>query len=153
MHSTTFLAVGDWGINTDDQFRVAQAMTKKASQGGVDFVAFLGDNFYWSGLASTTDPLFRQTVKNFEALKCPWYAVLGNHDHDGNITAQLLLGEVEPRWQMPSLYYSLKQEDGLVEMFFLDTTILAPLTSKSMMLNWYPFTSVDRERQLSWLRV
>ena len=36
----------------------------------------------------------------------PWVAMAGNHDHDGNVYAQVEFGLTEPLWYFPNLYYT-----------------------------------------------
>jgi tartrate-resistant acid phosphatase type 5 len=94
-------------------------------------IVSVGDNFYPRGVESADDKLWTtvfQEVYNAPALKCPWYSVLGNHDRDGNPEAQIAFQQVDPRWHMPSRYYShieLLASGAGVEFFFLDTTLLA----------------------------
>ena len=35
----------------------------------------------------------------------PWYQIAGNHDHYGDVTAQLELSNYSNRWKFPHLYY------------------------------------------------
>ena len=59
-----------------------------------EFVVMLGDNFYGSGIhGSEFDPRFQKTFENvyngsyLETI--PFYAIAGNHDHGGNVSAQI----------------------------------------------------------------
>jgi tartrate-resistant acid phosphatase type 5 len=83
-------------------------------------------------------------IYNDPALMCPWYAVLGNHDHDGNINAQMEYTKVDPRWRMPARYYSTSERLGdgsSADFFFLDTTTIVE--------NMWGFANDDA--QLAWL--
>ena len=56
---------------------------------------------------------------------CPWHAVLGNHDHEGNIEAQIAYTEKSARWRMPARYFSRSEplpDGGVADFFFIDTT-------------------------------
>lgn len=39
-------------------------------------------------------------------MRAKWLMVAGNHDYEGNITAQLEYSKKSPRWFFPSLYYT-----------------------------------------------
>lgn len=52
----SFFALGDQGTGQFDQWRVARSMENVAEKtGDLDFVIFLGDNFYRDGIQSTED--------------------------------------------------------------------------------------------------
>ena len=120
-------------------------MAHAAEAAGVQFVISTGDNFYPGGVSSVDDS---QWVTSFEdiydasALMIPWYVTLGNHDHRGNILAQMEYANLSSRWRLPARNYkhSKRLADGSeADFFHIDTT---PLTS---------FGSVWSNSQLSWL--
>lgn len=82
---TKFLVVGDWGRDGDmNQSEVADLMTKVASGFQPNFIISSGDNFYESGLSSTSDKMFQTSFTDIytdNTLQVPWYLVLGNHDY------------------------------------------------------------------------
>ena len=55
----------------------------------------LGDNFYTTGVKSVNDPRFLHTFENVftaDSLQAPNFSfkvIAGNHDHKGNVTAQI----------------------------------------------------------------
>lgn len=57
------------------------------------------------------DKRFKETFENvFKSdylENTPWFALLGNHDHYGNATAQVDYMEHSKRWIMPSLNYTI----------------------------------------------
>lgn len=125
-----FLVVGDWGRGgwfwQDD---VADAMGRIGEEVNSRFVISTGDNFYEDGVTSVAD---RQWQTSFEdvytapSLQTPWYAVLGNHDHQGNIQAQIDYTNESDRWTMPARYYAITQtiDDSTTALFaFLDTEV------------------------------
>jgi acid phosphatase len=125
----TFLAIGDWGEKgSAGQRRVADAMRQTARQTAPRFVISLGDNFYRNGVSSIYDPQWQASFESLyedPALLCPWYAVLGNHDHRGNIDAQMEYARIDSRWHMPARYYQrseLLSDGNSADFFFLDTT-------------------------------
>ena len=111
-----FLAIGDWGgrewwpYSTLAQVRTASGMARVATAQNSSFVLALGDNFYSHGqatprrFAATYEKVYHQ-----KSLQIPWYVVAGNHDHLGNVTAQLHYHGSDDRWNFPSLFYTLKK--------------------------------------------
>lgn len=125
-----FVVVGDWG-HADAQTRsVAAAMATTAHSIGSRFVVSVGDNFYPHGVDSVNDRQWQETFeRTFDApsLMTPWNVVAGNHDHQGNVAAQIEYTQVSPRWRMPALYY--KQSETLAantvaDFFYIDTETL-----------------------------
>ena len=130
-HSSTtteglhFLAIGDWGgrewwpYSTLAQVRTASGMARVATAQNSSFVLALWDNFYSHGqatprrFAATYEKVYHQ-----KSLQIPWYVVAGNHDHLGNVTAQLDYHDKHERWNFLSLFYTVKKK--------FDTTIVGP---------------------------
>ena len=68
-----------------------------------------GDNFYESGVKDVDDPRFQETFENVftaESLMTPWYFCAGNHDHHGDVRAQLMYSYRSERWKFPDYYYT-----------------------------------------------
>jgi tartrate-resistant acid phosphatase type 5 len=150
-----FLVLGDWGrANSQDQLRVAEAMSRIARIDRPRFVISTGDNFYANGVANDADQLWAEVFEKVytdETLQCPWYAVLGNHDYRGNEDAEIAYGARSPRWTMPARYYSRVESVGAgetAEFFFLDTT---PLASHRPRLWTKWLQNADPGQQLEWL--
>jgi tartrate-resistant acid phosphatase type 5 len=146
-HKPTFLVLGDWGFRgSAGQRKVAAAMTSVANQIAPRFVISVGDNFYGKGVQSVDDPQWQtsfEAVYDASELRCPWYPVLGNHDHGGNVDAEIAFQGVDARWQMAAQYYrnSVALPSGVVaDFFFLDTTPIAGGENRpggaSAQLNW-----------------
>eukprot|EP01032_Pedospumella_encystans_P012191 gene12191-14122_t len=91
--SVQFMAIGDWGMDTDTQIMNGKEMAKiSACHEEVDnfFAVALGDNFYEDGVKGTDDPKWSNVFSQpFKDVKCPWYPILGNHDWEGNVQAQI----------------------------------------------------------------
>ena len=148
-----FLAIGDWGgrewwpYSTLAQVRTASGMARIATAQNSSFVLALGDNFYSHGqatprrFAATYEKVYHQ-----KSLQIPWYVVAGNHDHLGNVTAQLHYHGLDDRWNFPSLFYTLKKTfvttivgpDGQknkktmeAEFIMIDTVVLAGINALS----------------------
>jgi DNA repair exonuclease SbcCD nuclease subunit len=60
-------------------------------------------------------------------LQIPWFVVAGNHDHLGNVTAQISYSALNDRWNFPALYYSKNfvTHDVSLQVIFIDTVDLA----------------------------
>lgn len=60
----------------------------------------------------------------------PFYAIAGNHDHLGNVTAQIEYSKLSKRWVYPDWYYSFEKsfEDGgenvTMQFIMIDTVLL-----------------------------
>ncbi|MCX7304664.1 MAG: tartrate-resistant acid phosphatase type 5 family protein [Hyphomicrobiales bacterium] len=121
-----FLAVGDWG--SPGVAPVARAMGEWAAEMAPAAIISTGDNFYPAGIHGGADPRWQSSYEQFfvaPGLQCPWHVVLGNHDHLGDIEAQIAYTAKSPRWRMPARYFSWSQllPDGAVaDFFFIDTT-------------------------------
>ncbi|XP_076133355.1 tartrate-resistant acid phosphatase type 5a [Alosa pseudoharengus] len=163
--SICFLAIGDWGglpyppYITPIEKATAVEMGRIAEQMGTDFILALGDNFYYKGVTDVNDPRFEETferVYTAKSLNVPWYVVAGNHDHAGNVMAQIEYSKVSKRWQYPYYYYELNlripQTDSTVTILMLDTVLLCGKTDD--FLNQKPHSphSVHANRQLVWLQ-
>ena len=82
------LAVGDWGTPGSVEGHISNAMTA-AAQGAAGVIS-LGDNFYPTGVKSTSDAQWQTTFERpFAALQTRFLSVLGNHDYMGNVDAQV----------------------------------------------------------------
>ncbi|XP_048473841.1 tartrate-resistant acid phosphatase type 5-like isoform X1 [Rhincodon typus] len=133
-----FLAIGDWGglpyspFTTPVEKRTARQMGVVVEFMGADFVLSLGDNFYYNGVNSVTDKRFQETFEEIFSAKSlkdvPWFVVAGNHDHLGNVTAQIEYSKVSKRWNFPHYYYDLnftiKDSNTTVTILMLDTVLL-----------------------------
>ncbi|XP_033927983.1 tartrate-resistant acid phosphatase type 5 [Melopsittacus undulatus] len=136
--SVQFLALGDWGGVPDPPFvtprevATAAAMGRAAEELGADFVLALGDNFYYDGVRDEWDPRFQDTFeRTFTApglRSLPWFVLAGNHDHNGNVSAQIAYGQRSPRWHFPHPYYSLRLSlpgtNSSARLLLLDTVLL-----------------------------
>jgi len=134
--SLSFLVVGDWGgkniypYTTYGQKQVAEQMGKIGDKYNSKFTLGLGDNFYTEGVTDVSDPRFNTTfdeVFTAPVLQSRWYMVLGNHDHNGNVTAQIEYTQHSSRWYLPAQWYSEVLSFGnnvTVQFVFIDTVVL-----------------------------
>ena len=124
----TFYALGDSGLASPARNAVLQQLANQYRQWPAAWMFLLGDNFYNDGVDSTSDEnwqLHFEQPFNDKTFPCPIYACLGNHDYFGNVAAQIEYSQLQPRWKMPSAYYSFTQQvsaEKNAEFFVLDTT-------------------------------
>ena len=145
-----FLVLGDYGRQGFfNQSEVAASMGVTASQVGTSFVIAVGDNVYSNGIANVSDPLWAATMNNVYThpalTSVPWYAVTGNHDWHGNITAQFdgkALGF--PTWRC-DMSYDVKgpnsgvthHGNGLLDVFYIDTDVLSSRRTSQLVTNGF----------------
>ena len=100
--------LGDWGHQSDALPLVSDQIAEVADYIGLEFMVTLGDNFYEYGVDSVDDEVWDVYLNNFNqaSLQVPWYVSLGNHDHYGNVQAQVDFTDVDERWNLPSLFYA-----------------------------------------------
>ena len=116
----SLLCIGDWGGESDEipsneaQRAASAGMSKVSKEIDAQGVLLLGDNFYDRGVEKNTSIRFKETfeevypIEAFE--KLPFYVIAGNHDHAGNVQAQIDYHDASARWHFPSLYYKLPFE-------------------------------------------
>lgn len=153
-----FLVMGDWGgagsapFTTGGEITVAKTMGDMTPKTGAKFSLALGDNFYSTGI--TTDENDQRFKSTFEdVFTSPnmqgenfFRVVAGNHDHYGNVTAEVAYTSHSKRWHFPSLYYSFtetvpasspEEVDSKLQVVLIDTVVLSgqaadPLTGEHL---------------------
>src|SRR5262245_3977720 len=124
----SFLVIGDWGSGSTAQKRLATALGRTADAVRARFVISTGDNFYPAGVTSVEDALWKTSFEDMydaPSLMIPWYPVLGNHDHRGNVGVQMAYTQRSSRWRMSGAYYKqvkVLADGSSAEFFFIDTT-------------------------------
>eukprot|EP01064_Diplonema_japonicum_P037767 TRINITY_DN895_c6_g1_i1.p1 TRINITY_DN895_c6_g1~~TRINITY_DN895_c6_g1_i1.p1 ORF type:complete len:356 (+),score=39.73 TRINITY_DN895_c6_g1_i1:80-1069(+) len=119
--SMSFLAIGDWGGMGDGHPTSPGEVDNNKGMGSVaetlgdmQFVLALGDNFYFEGIqGDVTSDRFDSTFENVFTspnLQVPWYVCAGNHDHYGNVTAEIEYTKFSKRWTFPSLWYTFSEQ-------------------------------------------
>jgi metallophosphoesterase superfamily enzyme len=125
--SFNFIVISDHGRNGyHNQKEVAATMGEVASDCGIRFVVTGGDNFQTAGVQSVQDPLWwsnHESIYTHPSLNVDWYPALGNHDHGGNIQAQIDYSDISRRWKMPAAYYTFvkARNDVSLRLIILDT--------------------------------
>eukprot|EP00730_Choanoeca_flexa_P012571 TRINITY_DN4400_c0_g1_i1.p1 TRINITY_DN4400_c0_g1~~TRINITY_DN4400_c0_g1_i1.p1 ORF type:complete len:334 (+),score=89.66 TRINITY_DN4400_c0_g1_i1:60-1061(+) len=142
-NSFTALLNGDWGgsdhspYTEPGQVDCSHGMNAVAADIKPDAVFLLGDNFYSSGIhGDEHDARFKETFEDVytgeHIADLPYYVVAGNHDHKGNVSAQIAYSGLSPRWNYESLYYTesfnfakSNGDTASVDVIFIDTVLLA----------------------------
>ncbi len=128
--SLDFLAIGDFGSGSVNQFTVARAMAKYAESLATPAAGLLllGDNFYGpmpGGVKSKRWQTGFSEPYPASAFPAPCWAILGNHDyHDTAGNEQVQLGysaslNGKTRWSMPAKYYRVDHPQ--VTFLMIDT--------------------------------
>jgi tartrate-resistant acid phosphatase type 5 len=153
--SLDFVVIGDWGRDGHSrQLEVARQMGRTAADMGSRFVISVGDNFYEDGVASIADPLWQSSFEQIytaPSLMTKWHVILGNHDYQGNVEAQLAYSAGSPRWSLPAPYYTRTEtlaDGATADFFYLDTSryIREYLTRPKVRVQ-----GQDKRAQIDWL--
>lgn len=148
-----FIIISDFGRNGyENQRDVANAMGEVARNVSARFVVTGGDNFQTAGVQSVQDPQWWISFENIytnPSLNVDWYPALGNHDHGGNIQAQVEYSSISRRWKMPATYYTLvkSRNDVSIRLVILDTYSMINGFSNSDQT----YTLNAAEKQIHWV--
>ena len=126
------IVLGDWGRKGNTNLLAnAYMMNEVACRHSIDAVLTTGDNFYGSGVESISDPLWEETFTQVFNGAClstvAWWPSLGNHDMGGNVGAQVAYSGIDPRWNMPAVYYDrwvTSEDSATIHFVALNTTPL-----------------------------
>jgi tartrate-resistant acid phosphatase type 5 len=166
-----FLAMGDWGgsahspYTTSAEVNTAKGMNKVAGSLGAKFALALGDNFYDHGLDSVDSDRFDKTFEqcfdgsNLQASNgFTFHVVAGNHDHLGNVQAQIDYSSKSERWSFPSQYYSFSEtapDGATVDIVLFDTVQLSGISDHENFVKGSelpgPLDATVAGAQLDWL--
>lgn len=132
----SFMSMGDWGgddaprYTKPGQCDAGHAMETIAQKYNIDTILAVGDNFYHSGVTqSNVDKYMERTFNNVYKGrmldKARFYAVAGNHDHRGDVEAQI--NYPLDKWVFPDYWYSFTKDVGngmTAEFVMIDTVLL-----------------------------
>ncbi|RUS81865.1 hypothetical protein EGW08_010388 [Elysia chlorotica] len=138
MESLRLLILGDMGgidhypYNTFFERSTAFEMGRIADLYKPDAIFALGDNFYYDGVKDVHDSRFAATFEDVyyqASLQIPWYLIAGNHDHNGNVSAQIAYSNYSLRWHFPDNFYYREfrissASNETVGIVFIDTVLL-----------------------------
>lgn len=148
-----FIVLSDYGRNGFyNQKEVADMMARIATDCSVRFYVTGGDNFQISGVQSVQDPLWMASFENIythPSSHYDWYPALGNHDHGGNVQAQIDYSRISRRWCMLANYYTvIKSRNGVnIRLMIIDTY---PVVSAFSGTN-PDYSVLDAQKQLIWV--
>lgn len=96
-----------------------------------DYIYMFDDSYLRHGVKSLNSKRFQET---FEDVYCgmpklPFWVLAGNHDHRGNVSAQLEYSTRSEHWNFPKMYYNLSTPE--LELLMVDTVLLAGITDDS----------------------
>ncbi|KAK7882533.1 hypothetical protein WMY93_028707 [Mugilogobius chulae] len=163
--SLNVAVLADWGgvpfapYHTQHQVAVAQELGRLNQEQGLDFILSLGDHFYYDGVRDAQDPRFKQTFEQVFSQSTlqnvPWFLVSGNHDHKGNVSAQIHYSELSHLWKYPSLYYSLLfpvlGSNVTLTVLMIDTVVLCGNTwNQEQPVG--PENLTEAEQQWDWIQ-
>jgi tartrate-resistant acid phosphatase type 5 len=137
--SLTFLVMGDWGgqggvpctllnqCTTREEKATATGMKMIGDQINARFSVALGDNFYSTGVENVESKRFKLTFEDVFKNDIPFHVIAGNHDHLGNVSAEIAYTARSKRWSYPSLYYTFTEKAGnqTVQFVMTDTVVLS----------------------------
>ena len=167
--SLNFSILGDWGgfpkpfLTTPIQLSAARLLGKISDRDDSQFTLAIGDNFYFWGVEDVKDDRFQTTferVYTARSLQRPWYVLLGNHDWQGNYSAEVAYSRFSNRWTMPKPYYTLEYAlnngDGNINIKYIifDSQIHVDQGDQKDSNKQYPVrpTPEQKEEQLDWLK-
>jgi predicted MPP superfamily phosphohydrolase len=114
-----FPIVGDFGTGDSDQIGIGKQMLETHRRSPFDFAVAAGDNIYPNGSGRYFTKHFEQPFAGLLKDRVSFHAVLGNHDVREGRQDQCQY----PLFNMGGRnYYSLKQGEGLLDLFMLDST-------------------------------
>ncbi|XP_070564011.1 tartrate-resistant acid phosphatase type 5-like isoform X2 [Ptychodera flava] len=165
-NSLRYTVLADWGGIPEFPYRtpiekaVGNAMGKVADTFGSQFTLALGDNFYFDGVKNVDDKRFTATFEEVflaESLQNPWYLCAGNHDHNGNISAQIEYSKRSERWNFPDTNYSkvfdIPHSNSTMLLVMIDTVILCGNTDDMILGSFLegPIDPAKAKAQFQWI--
>lgn len=136
-----FGVIGDWGMGTSAQKRVAQQMCAQHAAAQFSLIATVGDNFYPTGTA--TPQTWNTPMRCLIKTGLPWRAAWGNHDVPGPSTRTVLNSgrrwyTVTPGGAVRLIYLDANQPTNTKQLRFLRTTLAAEKTRPVIVIYHQP---------------
>jgi metallophosphoesterase superfamily enzyme len=151
--SLNFIFISDHGRNGyNHQREVGKMMGEVADKAGIQFIVTGGDNFQTAGVQSVQDPLWWtsfESIYDNPSTMVEWYPALGNHDHRGNIQAQVDYSNISRRWKMQAPYYTMvkTKNDVSLRLIILDTySIITGISNPDKR-----YTLKEAQKQVHWV--
>ena len=170
-----FFSFGDWGpphpSATGWRLPISDGIVAAAQTlGEPRFIMTCGDNFYESGIEgdeySSRFRTFEEGFPQPQLRNIPFFAIAGNHDHMGNLSAQIAYSDHSSRWRFPSMWYTFSEialfNDGrnaTTQIVYIDTLALVgdPILCTNPQ-QWQAFIKIQcdmqrlyRAQQQEWL--
>jgi len=136
-----WLVMADWGgqpsnpYTTPQELSTAKGMGIVGQQMNAKFALAVGDNFYSTGIRTDVhDQRFKSTFEDvfthphLQGPDFKFHVIAGNHDHGGNVTAQIEYTKLSTRWNYPAPWFSITEQldnNATLQIIMLDTVILA----------------------------
>lgn len=117
--SLKFLVFGDFGVNSAEQYQLAEQMARLHERFAFDLVLLVGDNLYGSERPQDFVNKFERPYKPLLDRGVKFYAALGNHDSRAQRYYKLF--NMEGR-----LYYAFDAPRQDVRFYVLESTYLEP---------------------------
>jgi len=114
-----FAAIGDFGTGDDGQAGIAAQILRDHKASPLDLVIAVGDNIYPDGGGRHFVKKFERPYSGLIREGVKVHAVLGNHDVKDGRRDQCHYPHFNMNGQC---YYTVKQGDGLAEIFMVDST-------------------------------
>lgn len=130
----SFLHMADWGGTDAPQYTksaqcvAGNAMDDIAQKYNIDTILAVGDNFYHYGVTADNakgyfEHTFNNVYKGKQLDKAKFYAVAGNHDHRGDVQAQI--NYPLEKWVFPNHWYTFTKDmgNGMTAQFIMIDTV------------------------------
>ena len=135
--SLDILVLADWGgkelspYTTTEELATATRMNEVSATIQPSMIWALGDNFYLKGVTDIYDYRFQDVWNNVfngsYIQSLPFYVVAGNHDHYGNVSAEIAYSNISSRWIFPDYWYSktfnVQNTTYSLQLIMIDTVL------------------------------